>query len=72
MIVRFGLHADGLDPSAPATVLGDIRLGPRGLLEMLETDLGLPPVLDHPAAQLARSEGLTGHAEAAEIRAELL
>ena len=54
MIVRFGLHADGLDPSPPATVLGDIRLGPRGLLEMLETDLGLPPVLDHPAAQLAR------------------
>ena len=54
MIVRFGLHADGLDPSAPATVLGDIRLGPRGLLETLETDLGLPPVLDHPAAQVAR------------------
>ena len=54
MIVRFGLHADGLDPSAPATVLGDIRQGPRGLLETLETDLGLPPVLDHAAAQLAR------------------
>ena len=54
MIVRFGLHADGLDPSLPATVLGDIRLGPRGLLETLETDLGLPPVLDHAAAQLAR------------------
>ncbi len=54
MIVRFGRHADGLDPSPPATVLGDIRLGPRGLLETLETDLGLPPVLDHAAAQLAR------------------
>lgn len=54
MIVRFGLYADGLDPSPPATVLGDIRLGPRGFLETLETDLGLPPVLDHPAAQVAR------------------
>lgn len=54
MIVRFGLHADGLDPSPPTTTLGEIRLGPRGLLETLETDLGLPPVLDHPAAQVAR------------------
>ena len=54
MIVRFGLHADGLDPSPPTTALGDIRLGPRGLLETLESDLGLPPVLDHPAAQVAR------------------
>ena len=54
MIVRFGLHADGLDPSAPATALGDIRLGPSGLLEALETDLGLPPVLEHAAARLAR------------------
>ena len=54
MIVRFGLHADGLDPSAPATALGDIRLGPSSLLEALETDLGLPPVLGHAAARLAR------------------
>lgn len=54
MIVRFGLHADGLDPSPRTTTLGEIRLGPRGLLETLETDLGLPPVLDHPAAQVAR------------------
>ncbi|MDE0350411.1 MAG: PD-(D/E)XK nuclease family protein [Gammaproteobacteria bacterium] len=54
MIVRFGLHADGLDPSPRTTTLGEIRLGPRGLLETLETELGLPPVLDHPAAQVAR------------------
>ena len=54
MIVRFGLHADGLDPSPRTTTLGEIRLGPRGLLETLETDLGLPPVLDHPAAEVAR------------------
>lgn len=54
MIVHFGLHADGIDPSAPRTVLGEVRVGPRGLLEMLETDLGLPPVLEHAAAQLAR------------------
>ena len=54
MIVHFGLHADGLDPAAPRTVLGEVRVGPRGLLELLETDLGLPPVLEHAAAQLAR------------------
>lgn len=54
MIVRFGLHADGLDPSPRATVLGDIRVGPQGFLQTLETDLGLPPVLEHPAAQVAR------------------
>ena len=57
MIVRFGLHADGLDPSPPTTALGDIRLGPRGLLETIESDLGLPPVLDQPVECLTDRPG---------------
>ncbi|TDJ38984.1 MAG: hypothetical protein E2O54_11740 [Gammaproteobacteria bacterium] len=52
MLIRFGLHLDGLDPTPPSTVLGEVTLGPQGLIGVLETNLGLPPVLDHPAERL--------------------
>ena len=45
MLIRFGLFLDGLQPQAPQTALGEITLGPLGLLGVLETQLGLPNVL---------------------------
>ena len=57
MLIRFGLHLDGLDPNPPKTALGEVTLGPQGLISMLETDLGLPPVLDHPAERLMAYRG---------------
>ena len=54
MIVCFGQHLDGLDPAVPKSAVGTVRLGPLGLLAALETDLGLPPMLEHAAAELAR------------------
>ncbi|MCZ6889710.1 MAG: PD-(D/E)XK nuclease family protein [Gammaproteobacteria bacterium] len=52
MKVRFGLLRDGLDPAPPHTSLGEVTVGPLGLLQILETDLGLPPVLGHAAARV--------------------
>ena len=45
MRIRFGLHRDGLDPTPPRTALGELTLGPQGLIRVLESDLGLAPVL---------------------------
>jgi hypothetical protein len=57
MLIRFGLHLDGLDPTPPQTALGEVTLGPQGLIGVLEVDLGLPPVLDHPAERLMAYRG---------------
>ncbi len=45
MLIRFGLHLDGLHPQTPATAVGEVTLGPLGFLEVLETQLGLPGVV---------------------------
>ena len=45
MLIRFGLHLDGLQPQAPLTAIGEVTLGPLGLLGVLETQLGLPGVI---------------------------
>ena len=63
MRVHFGLHLDGLDPAVPETSLGEARVGPLGLLEMLETDLGLPPATGHPADELARYRSCLAEAD---------
>lgn len=49
MLVRFGLHFDGLNPQPPKTASGAVTLGPAGLLSVLETHLGLPPQVEHPS-----------------------
>ena len=58
MRIRFGMHLDGLDPTPPRTAIGEATVGPLGLLGILETDLGLPPVLEHPAEQLITYRGI--------------
>lgn len=52
MRVRFCLAGDGLDPGPETTAVGVARVGPRGLLGLLESDLGVawPPV--HAAEEL--------------------
>ena len=47
MHIVFGLHLDGLQPRPPKTATGAATLGPRVLLEVLETQLGLPASTAH-------------------------
>ena len=49
MIIRFGLAFDGLRPRLPENPVDDVVLGPAGLLE---SQLGLPPVLAQPGETL--------------------
>ena len=53
MRVRFGLHRDGPEPSLPRTAVGEITVGPRGFLGLLESDLGIAPVTSHPSESIA-------------------
>jgi hypothetical protein len=43
VLIRFGLHYDGLQPQRPRTALGAVTVGPLGFLNVLETQLGLAP-----------------------------
>ena len=52
MQISFGLHLDGLKPETPQTAVGAATLGPNGLLEVLETQLGLPVPTAHPSEVL--------------------
>ena len=49
MRIAFGLHRDGLQPEAPRTRAGAATLGPKGLLDVLETQLGLRVPAVHPS-----------------------
>ena len=49
MRIVFGLHLDGLNPAAPRNAAGETALGPSGLLQVLETQLGLPTPNTHPS-----------------------
>ena len=49
MQIIFGLHFDDLQPRRPQTITGAATVGPRGLLEILETQLGLPAPRAHPS-----------------------
>ena len=49
MRIVFGLHLDGLNPATPRNAAGEITLGPGGLLQVLETQLGLPTPDTHPS-----------------------
>ena len=52
MQISFGLQVDGLKPEIPQTEIGTATLGPKGLLEVLETQLGLPVPTAHPGEAL--------------------
>ena len=54
MFVRFGRHRDGLHPAPMDTAVGEVTVGPRGLLRLLESDLGIPPADAHAAEAVAR------------------
>ena len=45
MLIRFGMHLDGLQPLQSGTGIGEVTRGPLGLLDLLEVQLGLPPVI---------------------------
>ena len=49
MQIVFGFHLDGLKPEVPQTVVGASTLGPKGLLGVLETQLGLPTPTPYPS-----------------------
>ena len=49
MRIVFGRHLDGLHPAAPRNAAGEATLGPKGLLQVLETQLGLPTPKTHPS-----------------------
>ena len=53
MRVRFGLHRDVLAPSIPRTSVGEVTVGPQGFLGLLESDLGIAPVVSHPSETIA-------------------
>ena len=53
MHVRFGLSSDGLELASRNATVGEITVGPRGLLRLLESDLGIAPALTHPAEEVA-------------------
>jgi hypothetical protein len=52
MIVHFGLHLDGLHPAPPRTAVGEAVVGPARFLDLLELQLGLPPVRARPGEAL--------------------
>ena len=52
MHVRFGLYGDGLDPGPRDAAVGAITVGPRGLLRLLESDLGIAWPAAHPAEEV--------------------
>ena len=53
MLVRFGLHRDGQHPAPVDTAIGEITVGPRGLLRLLESDLGIAQAGTHAAEDVA-------------------
>jgi hypothetical protein len=52
MIVHFGLQLGGMQAARPAAPAGETVLGPSRLLDVLETELGLPPAQARPAEAL--------------------
>ena len=53
MHVRFGGAGDGLDPVSARTAVGEISVGFRGLLGLVESDLGLAAAALHPSEEVA-------------------
>ena len=49
MHIVFGLHLDGLKPKTPCTAVGNVTVGPKGMLDVLETQLGLSAATPYPS-----------------------
>ena len=67
MIIRFGLAFDGLRPRLPENPVDDVVLGPAGLLGVLESQLGLPPVSAQPGEALLAYRTCLEEADAAAV-----
>jgi len=65
MLVRFGLAFDGLKPWLARRPVGEAVLGPAGLIGLLETELGLPPVAARPGEALLAYRACLEEADAA-------
>ena len=52
MQIIFGPHLDGLQPSLARSAVGEVTLGPKGMLDTLETQLGIPTPNLHPSEAL--------------------
>ncbi|MFC1830507.1 PD-(D/E)XK nuclease family protein [Thermodesulfobacteriota bacterium] len=52
MRVLFGTHLDGYNPPKPKAVAGEVIAGPRGLLGILETRLGLGAPISHESLRI--------------------
>jgi len=52
MNIVFGMHLDGSEWSRDPASLGQLQLGPTGLLSLLETQLGLNGLTAHPAQRI--------------------
>ena len=63
MIIHFGLHLDGLQPQLQANAVGEVAVGPSGFLDILETQLGLPPVLARPGEAVLAYRGCLAEAD---------
>ena len=49
MHIVFGLHLDGLKARKPRTAAGSVTVGPKGMLDTLEAQLGLSAATSHPS-----------------------
>ncbi|MEN6350957.1 MAG: hypothetical protein ABFD08_16375, partial [Syntrophomonas sp.] len=52
MKILFGMYLDGAVWSRQPSCLGQVRTGPRGLLTILETRLGLSGLNVHPVTRI--------------------
>ena len=52
MKIRFGLHLDGQRGHHARDSMGEATVGPLGLLSILESQMGLPPVTVHPSTRV--------------------
>jgi ATP-dependent helicase/nuclease subunit B len=52
MHLTFGMHLDGTDWSPKQASMGEMQVGPRGLLDVLETHTGLTGLYPHPARRI--------------------
>ncbi len=64
MLIRFGMHLDGLQPLQSGTGIGEVTRGPLGLLDLLEVQLGLAPVIATSADTLMAYRACLAEADA--------
>jgi len=63
MRITFGMQLDGQRPTLPSNQLGTVTLGPLGLLDILETHLGLIAIQPYAAQRTAAYRDCLAHAD---------